>query len=153
MDVRSSCDPGVCSPEGQSPNDIMRTRPSTDAAEITHGKWRPHAARGPLRHVGRIGGRHFRQHIEDVAHDRHVGNPYLRVLCEAAPQHATNSVGTVPGRLVQSGSLRSTFARVSADESPPNARVPVNASNITHPSAQMSVRLSTGCPVACSGLM
>ena len=46
-----------------------------------------------------------------------------------------------------------TFAIVSAIVSPENAARPVSISNSTHPNAQMSVRLSTGLPRACSGLM
>ena len=34
-----------------------------------------------------------------------------------------------------------------------NVCAPVSISNTTHPNAQMSVRLSTGFPRACSGLM
>ena len=42
----------------------------------------------------------------------------------------------------------------SADtSSPSNARRPVSISKSTHPNAQMSARLSTGLPRACSGLM
>jgi hypothetical protein len=41
----------------------------------------------------------------------------------------------------------------SAVFSPANARLPVNSSNNTHPNAQMSARLSTGLPCACSGLI
>ena len=37
--------------------------------------------------------------------------------------------------------------------SPPKARRPVSISNRTQPNAQMSVRLSTGLPRACSGLI
>jgi hypothetical protein len=42
---------------------------------------------------------------------------------------------------------------VSCTSSPPNARVPVSISNSTAPNAQMSLRLSTARPLACSGLM
>ena len=37
--------------------------------------------------------------------------------------------------------------------SPSNGRVPVSISNSTHPNDQMSTRLSTGRPRACSGAM
>ena len=44
-------------------------------------------------------------------------------------------------------------ANVSETVSPLNARRPVSASYSTHPRAQTSVRVSTACPRACSGLM
>ena len=42
---------------------------------------------------------------------------------------------------------------VSDNASPANARLPVSISYSTHPNAQMSMRVSTGWPRACSGLM
>ena len=57
------------------------------------------------------------------------------------------------GSARQSGSRSRTAASVSTSVSPANARRPVSISNSTHPNAQMSVRLSTGLPRACSGLM
>ena len=42
---------------------------------------------------------------------------------------------------------------VSATVSPAKATRPVSISKSTHPNAQMSVRLSTARPRACSGLM
>ena len=53
----------------------------------------------------------------------------------------------------RSGWLRSTAASVSEMVSPSKARVPLSISYSTHPNAQMSARLSTGCPRACSGDM
>ncbi len=61
--------------------------------------------------------------------------------------------GTVGGRLVQSGSRSITAATTSAVVSPTNARRPASISYSTHPKAQMSDRLSTAFPRACSGLM
>jgi hypothetical protein len=46
-----------------------------------------------------------------------------------------------------------TFPSVSATPSPLNARWPVSISNSTAPNAQMSARLSTVFPFACSGAM
>src|SRR5262249_33088369 len=56
------------------------------------------------------------------------------------------SVGSSP----QSGSLFRTEAKTSVMVSPSNACLPVIASNITHPNAQMSLRLSGCRPRACS---
>ena len=61
--------------------------------------------------------------------------------------------GVSAGSDVHSGSAPTTAARVSVTVSRPNADEPVNISKSTHPKAQMSVRLSTGWPRACSGLM
>lgn len=61
--------------------------------------------------------------------------------------------GTPPGSTLQFGSLLTTATIVSVASSPGKARVPVSISNSTQPSAQMSVRLSTASPRACSGDM
>ncbi len=68
-------------------------------------------------------------------------------------RNVSSAEGMSGGKAVQSGSVVNTAAMVS-DESPPgNGRRPVSVSNSTHPNAQMSVRLSTDRPRACSGLM
>ena len=62
--------------------------------------------------------------------------------------------GGVSGDSNSSGGCSfSTAATVSDTLSPANARLPLSISNSTHPKAQMSVRLSTLRPVACSGDM
>ncbi len=61
--------------------------------------------------------------------------------------------GVVAGTAFQSGSSLSTAASVSETVSPGNASVPVSISNSTPPKAQMSARLSTAWPRACSGAM
>ena len=61
--------------------------------------------------------------------------------------------GVGVGSFVQSGSRSRITAIVSDVVSPPNARRPVSISYSTHPKAQMSVRLSTALPRACSGDM
>ena len=61
--------------------------------------------------------------------------------------------GTDAGIAVQSGSDSRTAAIVSETVAPGAARCPLNISYSTAPNAQMSVRLSTGSPRACSGLM
>ena len=55
------------------------------------------------------------------------------------------------GSLLQSGSLATTDASVSVMSFRRNARTPVSISHSTHPNAQMSLRLSTAFPRACSG--
>src|SRR6185436_5191737 len=59
--------------------------------------------------------------------------------------------GVDAGSVGQSGSPRTTAARISVMLSPGNAIFPVSISKSTQPNAQMSVRLSTGFPFACSG--
>jgi len=66
---------------------------------------------------------------------------------------ATTAGGTVEGSAVQSGSFSTTAAMVSVMLSPLNARCPLSISKSTAPNAQMSPRLSTTPPRACSGLM
>ena len=61
--------------------------------------------------------------------------------------------GVVAGNAVQSGSRVTTAARMSVMVSPANAARPVSISYRTSPNAQMSTRLSTIRPRACSGAM
>ena len=61
--------------------------------------------------------------------------------------------GVCAGMAFQSGSRSSILAMVSETVSPRNADRAVNISYNTQPNAQMSVRLSTALPRACSGLM
>ena len=61
--------------------------------------------------------------------------------------------GVSGGSAFQSGALLSTATSTSATSSPSNARRPVSISYSTQPNAQMSLRLSTALPRACSGLM
>ena len=61
--------------------------------------------------------------------------------------------GVAAGSADQSGSRSRIFAIESDIVSPANATRPVNISYSTQPKAQMSVRLSTASPRACSGLM
>ena len=61
--------------------------------------------------------------------------------------------GVAAGNRVHAGSAPTTAAKVSVTVSRANAGEPVSISNSTQPKAQMSVRLSTGWPLACSGLM
>src|SRR5262245_11788247 len=66
---------------------------------------------------------------------------------------ATIALGTSAGSAVQSGSPLMTDANTTATSSPPNAGLAVSISNSTQPKAQMSTRLSTALPRACSGAM
>ncbi len=58
--------------------------------------------------------------------------------------------GVFVGKSFQLGSARTTAAKVSVSVSPVNAFLPESISNNTAPNAQMSARLSTGLPFACS---
>ena len=64
-----------------------------------------------------------------------------------------NGAGAGDGSRDQSGSRSTIAASVSANVLLPNALVPVNISYSTHPNDQISVRLSTVKPLACSGLI
>ena len=61
--------------------------------------------------------------------------------------------GTTAGSASKSGSRWSTFESVIDTSSSSNARRPTSISKRTQPNAQMSLRLSTVLPRACSGLM
>ena len=61
--------------------------------------------------------------------------------------------GVCSGNAFQFGSRSMIAAMVSDSVSPLNAAWPISISYKTHPKAQMSVRLSTARPRACSGLM
>src|SRR6185503_14631656 len=61
--------------------------------------------------------------------------------------------GVSGGSALQSGSVFKTDASVSLTVSPSNGRLPVSISYRSTPSAQVSARLSTARPRACSGLM
>ena len=61
--------------------------------------------------------------------------------------------GVVDGSRVQSGGRSRIAAIVSDVVAPAKGARPEHNSNSTQPNAQMSVRRSTGCPRACSGLM
>ncbi len=63
------------------------------------------------------------------------------------------SEGAPAGRALQSGSLLRTEASVSVTVASENVPRPVIISSRTQPKAQMSLRLSTTAPRACSGLM
>ena len=75
------------------------------------------------------------------------------VLLEAAPEQAMDRRGHSVRKSVHFGCRSSTAAIVSDGVSPRNTGVPVSNSKRMQPNAQMSVRLSTACPRACSGLM
>ena len=80
-----------------------------------------------------------------------------RRFFESFERHRTSKrrmdAGVVAGSADQSGSRSRILAIESETVSPANAMRPVNISYRTQPKAQMSVRLSTGNPRACSGLM
>ncbi len=79
-----------------------------------------------------------------------------RLLISFCKQRRSKSrifVGVETGSVFHSGSSFSTAARISVVISPRNACLPVSSSYTRQPNAQMSVRLSTALPRACSGLM
>ncbi len=61
--------------------------------------------------------------------------------------------GVARGRAERSGSRLRIATSVSEAVAPLKARRPESISASTQPNAQRSVRLSTSCPRACSGLM
>jgi len=61
--------------------------------------------------------------------------------------------GVAAGNVAHSGSVLSTAASTSLTVSPSKSLWPVSISHSTTPKAQMSARLSTGLPRACSGDM
>jgi hypothetical protein len=79
-----------------------------------------------------------------------------RVLGSRSRQRAIrrrSGAGTERGSASKSMDRVSTAASVSETVSPSNSLRPASISNSTTPNAQMSARLSTGFPRACSGLM
>ena len=64
-----------------------------------------------------------------------------------------NGAGVAGGRWTSQGRVATIAASVSANVFLPDARIPVNISYSTHPNDQISVRLSTVKPRACSGLI
>jgi hypothetical protein len=68
-------------------------------------------------------------------------------------RHRVNSRRTFGGAALRSGCFMTTAASVSVRSSPWNSRWPVTISYSTTPNAQMSARLSTFFPFACSGAM
>ena len=63
------------------------------------------------------------------------------------------AAGVVAGSVAQSGWWLRTLAMVSESVSPQKTNRPVSISNSTQPNDQMSVRLSSVFPLACSGLI
>ena len=79
---------------------------------------------------------------------------FARILAQAALEERADRRGVSAGSADQSGSRSRMRAKVSDDRVARRTRGgPASISNSTHPNAQMSVRLSTACPRACSGLM
>ena len=68
-------------------------------------------------------------------------------------RHEASNRRTFAGTAPKSGSLVSTDAIASDPVAPPNNCLPVSISHNTTPNAQISARLSTTCPRACSGAM
>ncbi len=79
----------------------------------------------------------------------------LMIICEGGkdPQGSDNADSVAPAGPSNPDYRLITFASVSATSSPVKARWPVSISKSTAPNAQMSARLSTALPRACSGAM
>ena len=75
----------------------------------------------------------------------------LGSFCKQRRRYRSTLNGTFSGNALQSGSVWSTWDSVSEMSSPVNACFPVSISYGTTPNAQMSARLSTVLPRACSG--
>ena len=83
-----------------------------------------------------------------------IAQALARILFETALAAILElRAGTDDGSTDQGGSRSSVAAMVSDAVGPANGDWPLSISNSTHPNAQMSVRLSTASPRACSGLM
>ena len=135
----------------------QHARASTDTAARTHrrdprrmGHSTGAAARGALARPTR----RFRPLPVRGAHPR-CRAAAAGILLQAAPQaDARPRAGVAAGSAAQSGSRsRIAASDVGDSSSPANAGRPVSISYSTQPNAQMSVRLSTAWPRACSGLM
>ena len=81
-------------------------------------------------------------------------SPISRNRClKSLSRQRRNKRSVFGGTRFQSGSLVRTAAIVSVRVGPLNSRCPVSSSYSTTPNDQISERLSTGTPRACSGLM
>ena len=127
------------------PLDTPSATIKSDARPIAHHR-RPRDARVCESRVRRL--------VELQARVADVPHPAPGIFLQASAQELADGFG---GRRRQRGpvgfAFEDTDASVSVTVSPSNARRPVSISNSTQPNAQMSVRLSTACPRACSGLM
>ena len=74
-------------------------------------------------------------------------------FCRQRPRSRRTRGGTPAGRAAKSGAVFRTAASRSETVSPSKSRRPVSISKRTTPKAQMSARLSTALPRACSGDM
>ncbi len=85
---------------------------------------------------------------------RGMASPMSRSLFLGSfSRHRSSSGRTFAGTPLRSGFSFTTDARISAMSSPWNGLFPVSISHSTTPKAQMSERLSTTFPRACSGDM
>ena len=77
----------------------------------------------------------------------------VRSLCKQWRKSSRSRAGVEEGNAFQSGSRSRMAAKVSATVCPVKGGRPVSISYRTQPKDQMSARVSTGRPRACSGLM
>ena len=107
-----------------------------------------HRDAGAFRSTGTGGAAAPSSHASPMSRSRFFGS-----RSRQRPRSARTWGGVSGGSFDQSGSCRSTAASTSETVSPSKQRVPVSISYSTTPKDQMSDRLSTGLPRACSGDM
>ena len=143
----STGSPAVARPHGDTSMTTARERRESQSqrqpSRRRHRRGR--SERPALRQRHRVGDREPR--VRDVVQAR------IRVLLQTPPQQLLNDLGhiggqQVPWRIVLEDPGDGVRRRVGRER-----RRPVNISNSTQPNAQMSVRLSTARPRACSGLI
>jgi len=91
--------------------------------------------------------------VEREARIAHVAQTLPWILHQAPRDERADARGRRGRQRRKVGSRYSTRDSTSAMSSPAKARFPVSISNSTAPNAQMSARLSTERPLACSGDM
>ena len=123
---------------------------AADAAVRTHGSALRHAAGGRVTPssfspLGALASSMSKRAAAAESRRR------VRSFCRQRRSSLRMGAGVLAGKRFQSGSRSMTRAIVSETPSPANADCPVSISNSTQPKAQMSERLSTALPPACSG--
>ena len=96
-----------------------------------------------------VGAREFGDQYEE--HGRDIANAPAAVFDQALAHECPDGPRDICRSASQAGSSRTTAPSTSVTSSPSKARRPVSISYSTQPNAQMSLRLSTACPCACSG--
>ena len=145
--ARSGVDPrGAANRQTAQPATAATTRVAAD--HVIHRVWGV-AESDPTAHRGRS-----RQRLVDLdPRVRDVVQSTLRIFFEAPLSSRWTLDGVSTRERAPVGLAFEDRRDVSDTVAPGNAMRPVSNSKSTHPNAQMSARLSTDCPRACSGLM